>query len=44
MESFLQICENTTNSLGRQLEEKEELFLQWVYERYSAEQEEIINN
>ncbi|CDO05109.1 Kv channel-interacting protein [Oceanobacillus picturae] len=44
MESFLQICEDTTNSLGRQLEAKEEQFLQWVYDRYAAEQKEIINN
>ncbi|MFD2629301.1 hypothetical protein [Oceanobacillus kapialis] len=44
MESFLQMCESTKNSLGRQLEEQEEQFLQWLYERYAAEQREIISS
>ncbi|GAB3048169.1 hypothetical protein [Virgibacillus ainsalahensis] len=38
MESFLQVCEDTKEKLGRQLHENELEFLQWMYERYTEEQ------
>ncbi|MEC5424418.1 hypothetical protein QGM71_13035 [Virgibacillus sp. C22-A2] len=38
MESLLQICEDTKEELGRQLQDREVAFLQWMYERYVDEQ------
>ncbi|MFD1036907.1 hypothetical protein ACFQ3N_00495 [Virgibacillus byunsanensis] len=39
MKSFLQLSKETEKKLDRQLEKKELVFLQWVYERYKREQE-----
>lgn len=38
MESFLKVCEDTKRKLGRQLQDKEVVFLQWMYEKYEKEQ------
>ncbi|WP_010648443.1 hypothetical protein [Oceanobacillus massiliensis] len=38
MKSFFQICNSTTEKLGRKLQEDEVKFLQWMYERYTKEQ------
>ena len=40
MRSFLQVCEDTRKKLGRQLQEDEVKFLQWMYKRYIEEQQE----
>lgn len=37
MVTFLQICQETEEKLGRQLQDKEVVFLQWVYSRYLEE-------
>ncbi|HLS59946.1 MAG TPA: hypothetical protein VK044_02310 [Virgibacillus sp.] len=37
MKSFLEVCDNTREKLGRGLQEKEIEFLQWMYERYEEE-------
>lgn len=37
MKSFLQVCEDTKERLGRKLQDNEIKFLQWVYERYEEE-------
>lgn len=34
---FLEVCENTRKKLGRQLQEEELDFLQWMYTRYEKE-------
>ncbi|MGP4106208.1 hypothetical protein [Virgibacillus sp. L01] len=39
MKSFLHLLEDTEKKLGRQLYENEVEFLQWVYERYTREQQ-----
>lgn len=39
MQSFLHLLEDTEKKLGRQLYENEVEFLQWVYERYTREQQ-----
>lgn len=44
MESFLKVCEETRKKLGRQLQEEEIEFLQWVYERYEEEQRSLSSN
>ncbi|WP_165769018.1 hypothetical protein [Virgibacillus profundi] len=41
MESLLQVCEDTEKKLGRQLQENEVEFLQWMYKRYEEEKGEI---
>jgi len=38
MKSFFQICNETTEKLGRKLQDEEIKFLQWMYERYTVEQ------
>ncbi|BAC14985.1 hypothetical protein [Oceanobacillus iheyensis HTE831] len=38
MQSFFQICNDTTEKLGRRLQDEEIRFLQWMYERYTVEQ------
>ncbi|WP_175284953.1 hypothetical protein [Lentibacillus jeotgali] len=43
MESFLQVRESTEEQLGRKLYERELVFLQWVYERYTEENEQQVN-
>ncbi|MFD1852234.1 hypothetical protein ACFSC5_19860 [Oceanobacillus bengalensis] len=40
MISFLQVCEDTKEKLGRQLQEDELRFLHWMYNRYTEEQQE----
>jgi len=37
MKSFLELCEETTNKLGRRLQKREISFLQWMFERYQEE-------
>ncbi|MBU5267938.1 hypothetical protein [Virgibacillus proomii] len=37
MVTFLQICQETEEKLGRQLQDNEVVFLQWVYSRYLEE-------
>jgi len=37
MESFAEVCEDTTVKLGRQLQENEKDFLAWMYENYEKE-------
>lgn len=44
MESFLEVCEDTSKKLGRKLQEEELKFLQWVYERYKQEQRSHSSN
>ncbi|MFB4169869.1 hypothetical protein [Virgibacillus sp. JSM 102003] len=39
MKSFLHLLEDTEKKLGRQLYKNEVEFLQWVYERYTREQQ-----
>ncbi|MBY7144778.1 hypothetical protein KFZ56_17295 [Virgibacillus sp. NKC19-3] len=39
MKSFLEVCEDTTEKLNRQLQENEVEFLRWMYSRYTEEQE-----
>ncbi|HEX6594011.1 MAG TPA: hypothetical protein VF095_05425 [Bacillota bacterium] len=41
MKDFLQMCHDAEEKLGRKLEKKELEFLQWVFERYVEEKEEI---
>ncbi|HLS08630.1 hypothetical protein [Lentibacillus sp.] len=41
MKSFLQIKKSTEEQLGRELREKELAFLQWVYEGYTEEQQQM---
>ncbi|HLR63673.1 MAG TPA: hypothetical protein VK097_14770 [Lentibacillus sp.] len=43
MESFLQVRESTEKQLGRELYERELVFLQWVYKRYTEENEQQVN-
>ncbi|MGJ9458243.1 hypothetical protein [Oceanobacillus sp. CF4.6] len=38
MKSFFCICNGMTVKLGRNLQEDEVRFLQWMYERYTKEQ------
>ncbi|MBP1969815.1 hypothetical protein J2Z83_001923 [Virgibacillus natechei] len=38
MISFLQVCEDTKENLGRQLQNNEVEFLKWMYERYTKEE------
>jgi len=38
MKSFVHVCEDIKERLGRQLQENEIKFLQWLYERYEEEQ------
>lgn len=40
MKSFLEVCENTREKLGRELCEKEIEFLQWTHKRYEQEIQE----
>jgi len=42
MKSFVQLCENTKEKLGRQLQNNEKEFLQWVYENYKDEEKRKI--
>ncbi|WP_164217569.1 hypothetical protein [Virgibacillus sp. YIM 98842] len=42
MKSFVQLCENTREKLGRQLQENEKAFLQWMYENYKDEEKKKI--
>lgn len=42
MKSFVQLCENTKEKLGRQLLENEKAFLKWVYENYEDEEKKKI--
>ncbi|MFA1822450.1 hypothetical protein ACDX78_20185 [Virgibacillus oceani] len=42
MKNFVQLCENTKEKLGRQLQDNEIAFLQWVYENYKDEEEKKI--
>jgi cation transport regulator ChaB len=42
MESFVQLCENTRKKLGRQLQDNEKAFLQWMYENYKDEEEKKV--
>lgn len=37
MESFLEVCNHTSEKLERALHEEELEFLQWMYERYEDE-------
>lgn len=37
MISFMEVCKNTRNKLGRELHKKEKEFLQWMYKRYEKE-------
>ncbi|MFD2762072.1 hypothetical protein [Lentibacillus juripiscarius] len=39
MESLLKVRENTEKQLGRRLQEKELVFLRWVYDRYHEEKQ-----
>ncbi|WP_158595141.1 hypothetical protein [Oceanobacillus piezotolerans] len=39
--SFLQMFEETRKKLGRQLQEEEIQFLQWMYNRYIEEQPDM---
>ncbi|WP_170150274.1 hypothetical protein [Oceanobacillus halophilus] len=41
MNCFLQLCDDAKNQLGRQLREEEISFLQWMYNRYTEEQQEL---
>lgn len=38
MKSLLQMRKETEGKLGRKLQQKEEAFLQWMYEHYMKEQ------
>lgn len=38
MISFLQVCEDTQENLGRQLNNNEVEFLKWMHERYTKEE------
>lgn len=40
MESFMEVCKNTRDKLGRDLHKKEKEFLQWMYKRYEEEMQE----
>jgi len=42
MKNFVQLCENTREKLGRQLEDNEKAFLQWIYENYKEEEKKKI--
>lgn len=37
MKSFVNICDETKNKLGRQLQEKEKDFLIWMYNKHQDE-------
>ncbi|SFA97686.1 hypothetical protein SAMN04488072_104267 [Lentibacillus halodurans] len=43
MESFLQVQESVEEQLGRELQDNELAFLQWVYERYTEEEKRRVN-
>ncbi|GGB35038.1 hypothetical protein GCM10011409_10640 [Lentibacillus populi] len=43
MESFLHVLKDTEKKLGRQLQEREIEFLQWVYDRYTEEEQQKEN-
>lgn len=38
MKSLLQVRKETKEKLGRELQQKEEIFLQWMHEHYVKEQ------
>ena len=40
MESFLDVCKNTKDKLGRDLQKNEKEFLHWMYKRYEEELKE----
>jgi hypothetical protein len=42
MKSFVQLCENTKDKLGRQLHDNEKEFLQWMYENYKDEEKKKV--
>ncbi|WP_167751352.1 hypothetical protein [Lentibacillus salicampi] len=43
MKSFLQMRKSTEEQLDRKLQVKELAFLQWVYTRYTQEQQQRVN-
>ncbi|WP_176448477.1 hypothetical protein [Lentibacillus sp. CBA3610] len=43
MESFLQVRKTTEEQLGRELHENELVFLQWVYKRYTEEEQKGVS-
>lgn len=38
MESFIQLCSESRERLGRDLQKEELEFLHWIYERYTEDQ------
>lgn len=42
IESFLKVLQDTEGKLGRQLQDEEFKFLQWVYKRYTDEEKKKI--
>lgn len=39
MKSFLEVCGDTRQKLGRELQKREIDFLQWLYMRYEEEEQ-----
>jgi len=44
MESFSDIQEEAREKLGRNLKEREIAFLEWIYQRYTEEMEDVREN
>ncbi|MEW9676351.1 hypothetical protein ABRT01_09250 [Lentibacillus sp. L22] len=40
MGSFSQVCKDTQEKLGRPLQKREIKFLQWVFDRYTKEEQQ----